>query len=307
MAARDHYVSQFHLREFTDSASAGSPDPWLWVADCKTRKIKRRSPKKFGWSRDLFNGRGLLTDRNATLESFLAREVEGPAAVALREFVAGEGSPRTNMRPEVWRYLAWAAVRSLPMKTLYEAWIDALPAKKSEWRTFEPPPAGYRTSTDHGIISRMEHPLHGVREDIPGEFFGNLWDDGWRPRFSRDEFLMMVHISAWYFQVRVYQRLKWLWARAPAGRCFVIGDRPVIWGLPGNVEMPPYAFRHPDVQFIAPLSKSLAMIGYYPASDPPETVFPSDINRIVASAAHEWIAGPTEKVVREALSERIYH
>jgi hypothetical protein len=36
-------------------------------------------------------------------------------------------------------------------------------------------------------------------------------------------------------------------------------------------------------------------------------ITPSDINKIVASAAHEWIAGPTEAVIREALSSRFYH
>jgi hypothetical protein len=307
VTGRDHYVSQFHLRGFVDPASGGLSDPWLWVGDCNTRAVKRRSPKNLGWSRDLFDGRGLLADSTETIESFLAREVEGPAAAALREFVAGEGPPRSNMRPEVWRYLAWAAARSLPMKALYEAWIDSLPQKENQWRTVEPPPAGFRTSSDYGFISRMEHPVHGVREAIPGECFDSLWDEGWRPRLSRDEFLQIVHLSAWYFQVRIFQRLKWLWARVPAGQDFIIGDRPIVWGFAGNVEAAPHAFRHPDCQFVAPLSRSLALIGHHPAADAPGTVFPSDINYIIASTAHEWIAGPTEAVVRDALSYRVYH
>lgn len=307
MPGRHHYVSQFHLRGFTDPNADRSPDPWLWVAECKTGSIKRRSPRNFGWSRDLYDAPALLADRSASLEWFLSWEVEGPAAPALRQFVAEEGPPRSNMRPEIWRYLAWAAARSLPMKALYEAWIDALPPKKNDWRVVEPPPDGFQTSSKHGFITRMEHPVHGVREQISGEYFEALWNEGWRPRLSRDEFLQIVHFSAWYFQVRVFNRLKWLWARAPTGQYFIIGDRPVVWGFAGNVEAPPSAFRHPDVQFFAPLSRSMALIGHHEAADPPDIVFPSDINRIMAFAAHQWIAGPTEETVRDLARQRNYH
>jgi hypothetical protein len=307
LATRDHYVSQFHLREFTDSLSKGSPNPWLWVGYCKTREITRRSPKKIAWSRDLFQGRGLLEDPNGTLERFLAEEVEGPAAPALREFTAGDGIPTADLRPEVWQYLAWAAARGLPMKTLYDAWIDTLPGNKAEWRVIEPPPAGFPKPTEHGVIGRMVHPTRGMREKIPGVLFNSLWNEGWRPRLTGDEFQMMVHVSAWYFQARIFQRLKWLWARAPTGGHFVIGDRPVIWGYPGNFDAPPSAYRRADVLFIAPLSGSLALIGYNATGTTPETVFGSNLNRLVASAAHDWIAGPTEKAVRQALAERTYN
>src|SRR5439155_21769916 len=121
------YGAQFHLRGFTDPAVGEAEDPWLWVADCKTGTIKRRSPKNFGWSRGLFDGPGGLANREARLESFLSKEVEGPAATALRALTGKEPHRIRNIPPELVRYLAWAAARSLSMKALYENCIEAMP------------------------------------------------------------------------------------------------------------------------------------------------------------------------------------
>jgi hypothetical protein len=305
VTGRDHYVSQFHLRGFIDPASAGSRDPWLWVGDCKTGTVKRRSPKNFGWSRDLFGGPGGLADRSSTIESFLAREVEGPAAAALREFAAGERHGASGVPPELGRYLAWAAARSLPMKALYQSWIDTLPT--GEWQYAEPPPTGF--GDWHGIkhVHRMEHPNHGTRGDVPSEQVDSLRGQGWRLCLGRDDFLELVHLQAWYFQVRIFPRLKWVRVRTPADSYFIVCDRPVVWGFAGLTDVAPAELRNPNVQLIAPLARSLALFAHHQYSAPLEIIMPSDINRAVASAAHEWIAGPTEAVVREAFSERIYH
>ena len=50
-----------------------------------------------------------------------------------------------------------------------------------------------------------------------------------------------------------------------------------------------------------------ALIGHHEAADPPDIVFPSDINRVLAFAAHQWIAGPTEETVRDLARQRNYH
>jgi len=127
MAGQHHYVAQFHLRAFSDPRAGEAKDPWLWVANCETGAIRRRAPKNFAWSRGLFDGPGGLADREATLETFLAKEVEGPAATALRTLISKEARHFTGIPPELGRYLAWAAARSLPMKALYESWIEAMP------------------------------------------------------------------------------------------------------------------------------------------------------------------------------------
>src|SRR5438552_11461046 len=86
MGGRHHYISQFHLRGFTAILPERKQEPWLWVGDCKTHKIYRRAPKNLAWSRGMFEGPGGLAERTSSLETFLSREVEGPAAQALVQF-----------------------------------------------------------------------------------------------------------------------------------------------------------------------------------------------------------------------------
>src|SRR5258708_1777763 len=128
MASRDHYVSQFHLKGFTDPNVPKPQEPWLWVGDCATRSIQRRAPKNLAWSKGLFAGPGGLADRSASLEAFLATQVESPAAFALRTLSARPQGQRAPMPGELGRYLAWAAARSLSMHHLYQEWIDTTPA-----------------------------------------------------------------------------------------------------------------------------------------------------------------------------------
>src|SRR5438477_13176234 len=82
MAGKHHYVSQFHLRRFLDPDSASGRDPWLWVGDIATRKVKRRAPKNLAWARGMFDGPGGFEEAEKTIETFLATEVEGRAAEA---------------------------------------------------------------------------------------------------------------------------------------------------------------------------------------------------------------------------------
>jgi hypothetical protein len=304
MADRHHYVAKFHLRAFTDPVAIGSAEPWLWVADCKQGTIKRRSPTNFGWSRGLYSGPGGLADRDSTLESFLAKEVEGPAASALRSLARREPGAAVGIPPALSRYLAWAAARSLPMKALYQSWIDAFP-QVGETQAIEPPPPGLAEASEIRRVHRMEHSTHGVREDVPSEQVELLRSEGWHLRLGNDDFLELVHLQAWYFQVRFFPRLQWLLLHAPIGKHFIIGDRPVVWGFAGHSDVAPSALRNPLVQLAAPLSGSLALFAHHALEPHPEVIMPNDINRIVASGAHDWIAGPTESVVREALSERI--
>src|SRR5947209_20426513 len=85
MGAQHHYVSKFHLRQFLDPDSLSQTDPWLWQGFVPDGAIKRRAPKNVGTKSLMFDGPGGLADRESTLESFLANEVEGPAADAMRE------------------------------------------------------------------------------------------------------------------------------------------------------------------------------------------------------------------------------
>jgi uncharacterized protein DUF4238 len=268
MSSRDHYVSQFHLRGFTDPTATKPQEPWLWVGDCATGSIKRRSPKNVAWSTDLFAGPGGLADREASIETYLSTHVESPAAFALRGFVSRPSGTRTAVPAAVGRYLAWAAARSVSMRDLYQAWIDDLPDPAES-------------------------------EDVE-----RLRRDGWRFVLGNEDFLELVHLQAWYFQVRFFPRLRWVILDAPPGGHFIIGDRPVVWGFDGMVDAQPRALRHSSVQLFATLTRSTALFAYHPLRVPPDGVSFQEVNRVIALAAVRWIAGPTRSVVEASLAER---
>jgi hypothetical protein len=115
-----HYVSRFHVSGFCDPAATGTPDPWLWVGATADETVRRRSPKNLGTVPGMFDGPGGLAEPGASLETFMANDVEGPAATALRRLL--QSTSIEQLPPEVMRYLAWAASRSLPMQRLEADW-----------------------------------------------------------------------------------------------------------------------------------------------------------------------------------------
>jgi len=306
MAERHHYISQFHLRGFLDPKSTHTSDPWFWVGDCLQGTIVRRSPKNTGWQRGMFDGPGAFANPDLSLESFLSKEVEGPAATALRNWVLLPQGKRGSIPPEVFRYVTWAAARSLPMLQLFEDWTNALPP---DAQCVYPPPPGFEKIQWGGGVHCMWHPTLGIRQDVPSEQVHALRGQGWQVRMGKDDFLPAVHFQAWYFQVQMFPLLQWGILDAPPGQYFIIADRPVVWGvrLWGEegwklaVDVPPYYLRDPKVQLVAPLTRSVALFAFHRSSLPPVMVRPDDVNRIVACGARHWIAGPTKATVAAAL------
>ena len=297
--SRDHYVSRFHLQEFCDQESLDTPDPWVWVGSIHDASVRRRSPKNIATEKDLFSGPGGLA--NGSIEKFLATEVESSAAFAIRRMAEGTLNP---LPTELMRYLAWAASRSLPMRRLHTQWVERFPPAKAE--LVEEPPIGLSTAATRQRPVRMLHPEGGSRVVGENEDPTPLLDDGWYPDPSEpDNFLEAVHIQAYYLQVRWFPRLKWFALRPPDGEHFIIGDRPVGWGVPTSLDAPPSCLRDPDAFLIAPLSRGLALIGRNSAR--PWSVSAGDINAILALWAHDWIAGPSSAVVKQALLDRERH
>lgn len=259
--------------------------------------------KNVAWSTDLFAGPGGLADREASIEAYLATRVESPAAFALRGFVSRPPGQRSAVPAEIGRYLAWAAARSVSMKQLYQSWIDDLP-DPADAVVVEPPPDGFEQMAPVTRSHRMEHPVFGIRDDVPSEDVDLLRREGWRFLLAKEDFLELVHLQAWYFHVRFFPRLRWIILDAPSGGHFIIGDRPVVWGFDGVVDVQPRALRHPDVQLFATLTRSVALFACHPSGAPPDSVSFREVNRIVAAAATHWIAGPTRSVVAESLADR---
>lgn len=167
----------------------------------------------------------------------------------------------------------------------------------------EPPPDGLLTVAELRRDTQMVHPTMGTKTFPANSDFENLADEGWFPDPSnRENFLEMVHIQAYYFQVRFFPRLRWFRLHAPEGEFFVIADRAVGWSANGYVDAPPNCLRDPSAYVLAPISRSLVLVGRHAAD--PWHVTPAQVNAVIACWAHEWIAGPTESVVEDALDVR---
>ena len=301
MSSRDHYVSQFHLRGFTDPTAHQPLEPWLWVGERASSEIRRKSPKNLAWSRGLFQGPGSLQDRKSTLENFLSIQVESPAANALRQLISRSQGTRSSVPPELTRYLAWSAARSLSMRSLFEEWIDnTLPPGQVKFA--EPPLLDETRNSSFKRLFRMEHPFIGIRNDVPSEDVEPLQNEGWRFVLKEADFLELVHIQAYYFRARLFPRLQWIVLDPPPGQYFVIGDRPLVWGFKHSLSVEPRYLRHPNVQVFAPLTKSLGLFAFNPSGYPPEKISYLDFNRAIADAARSWVAGPTRQVVAEAMN-----
>ncbi len=303
MSQKDHYVSQFHLRQFLDPLSIGTRDPWVWVGDIPTGKVKRRAPKKFAWSRGMFDGPGGLEDETKTLEDHLACEVEPAAAKAIWSFIREPHDKRKELPPSISRYVAWAAARSLTWTALIQEWLDAT-GLEEHIDAVEPPPPGMEIVKGRNRLHRMEHPDSSIRDDVRSDEILSLQEQGWKWKLKRDDFLEMIHIQAWYFQVRFFPRLRWIALEAPEGKSFVIGDRPVVWGVDGFLDIPPSALRNKNVQLIAPISNTICLFAHHAEGSPPNGVMPEDINVWMAFAARKWIVGSNEQTVLETLQTR---
>lgn len=305
MAGKHHYISQFHLRRFLDPDSTCSRDPWLWIGDLSTRTVKKRAPKNLAWARGMFDGPGGFEEAEKRIEAFLATEVEAPAADAILSFCnAGPGNRRELPSP-MMRYVAWAAARSLTMAELEQHWVDQWNPKNKD--VVEPPPPGIEKFTDRPRHLTFKHPSLGIRHNVSNDEVGRLIDAGWTWKLNGDDLLEMMHMQAWYFQVRHFPRMKWIVLDAPEGKSFILGDRPVAWGFQHDLISPPSILRHPDVQLFAPLSRTVTLLAHNSEYAPPvgvtrqSSITPEIVNAVMAAAATRWIAGSDERTVKNTL------
>ena len=86
-----------------------------------------------------------------------------------------------------------------------EPWFDL------EHEAVEPPPLGFEKITGRMRPMCLEDPNTGARREITvEEEFHAYRKQGWKWIFRRDDYLEMLHIQAWYFQVRHFPRLSWV-------------------------------------------------------------------------------------------------
>jgi hypothetical protein len=167
----------------------------------------------------------------------------------------------------------------------------------------EPPPAGFENIKDRPRCLWVEDPNSGRKREVADlEELREYRKLGWKWIPSTDDRLDLLHMQAWYFQVRHFPRLSWSRLDTPDDEWFVTSDRAVAWLVDGFADTPPAALRHPAAQIVAPLTRKTALVGRHGTSS--LQVTPREVNRFVAFAASDWIVGPTRDVVHVAMQDR---
>jgi hypothetical protein len=300
MSTRAHTVPKFYLNGFVAPGSQHERDPFVWVGSLTTGEITKRSPKNTSIARGLYDGPGGFEEPDATIEAHLSK-IESAASSAIRKFTAtkiGGGHP---IPPEITRFLAWQAARTPGWMTVVERWANEPWDPHAE--AVEPPPLGFDKMRDRVRPMCLEDSNTGERREVTAvDEFHTLRRLGWKWILQREDHLEMLHLQAWYFQVRHFPRLSWVRLEAPHGEYFITSDRSVAWLADGYADTPPAALRHPTAQVVAPLTRTTALVGRHGTA--PLSVTPREINRFVAFAASSWIAGPTSDAVHQALIDR---
>lgn len=301
MATRAHTVSRFYLQGFMAPEPDRRREPFVWVGRFKTGEIVRKSPKNLSISPGLYDGRGGLAHPDASLESHL-QGIESAASGAINRFVAIAPEQGGTLPPEISRFLAWQAARTPGWMDLVQKWANALPIGL-ESELAEPPPEALANIQDAARPLCLEDPTTGERRHVVNaREFAAYRSQGWKWVFQRDDHLEALHLQAWYFQVRHFPRLAWVKLTAPVEDSFIASDRGVAWLVDGFADTPPAALRHPTAQVVAPLTKKVALVGRHGRNS--LHITPREVNRLVAFAASEWVAGASKEIVEQALADR---
>jgi hypothetical protein len=301
LSTRAHTVPRFYLSGFVAPESEDGRDPFVWLGSVGTGEIKRRSPKNISIARGLYDGPGGLTGPDETIEAHLAK-IESDASLAISKFAAIPVGEALSLPPEITRFLAWQAARTPGWMELEQRWVDE-PPFDPEAELLEPPPPGFEKIRDRLRPLCLEEPGTGVRLEVTTkEEFDAYQRRGWKWILSRDDYLEMLHLQAWYFQVRHFPRLSWVRLQPPNGELFITSDRSVAWLVEGVADTKPAALRHPTAQVVAPLTRTVALVGRHGTGA--LNVTPRDVNRLIACLASDWVAGPTNDMVLQALADR---
>jgi hypothetical protein len=281
MATRAHTVPRFYLAGFVAPESESGHDPYIWIGSLETGQIVRKSPKNISIARGVYDGPGGFESADASIEVHLSR-IESAGSRAIRDFVAAPAAD-VKMPSELLRFVAWQAARTPGWMELVQQWMDEFDPD-APIETVEAPPAGLLDAKARFRAKCMENPATNERLEIDDEeMFRQLKKSGWRWILSKDDHLEMLHIQAWYFQVRHFPRLSWSRLTAPPNQWFITSDRGVAWTADGCANVPPAALRHPTAQVVAPLTRTVTLLGRHAAAYVP--VSPREVNQVVASMA----------------------
>jgi len=295
--SRDHYISQFHLRAFTDPCTPPMHEPSLWVGDIACGTIERKSPKNVAWEANLYSGH--VYDEARSYEQWLS-QAESRAAPALKKLsCAPRGAKGMELVADLSRYLALAAAKTKAMRTLLEEWINNLP----DGPVVEPPPAWFTkmSETISGSIG-LRDPVGNTRSVGSIDEARGLVGEGWKIVLDGPGFRALVYGLARYFDERLFPKLTWSVLWAPVGRAFVLSDRPVCWHAGGYTNVMPSALRSEECALIAPLSPRVALFADHNKKAVPELVHIDYANLLSVGSSERFIYGSSWEAVSESLA-----
>jgi Protein of unknown function (DUF4238) len=300
MATRAHTVPRFYLAGFTSPMKPPGHDPFLFVGSVTDGSVVRRAPKNLSIARGFYDGPGGFEDLDASVETHLSR-IEWAAASAIRLLASSPVAGGQQVPSEFWRFIAWQAART-------PAWVSIEEGLTADWDpndrpiVVEPPPPGMEYVKDRVRKISLHH--QGAGESIASTWddYKNLFGQGWRWVPDAADRLEMIHMQAWYFQVRHFPRLHWRLIAPPEGLTFITSDRGISWSANGEYHVSPSALRHRSAEVIAPLTATRALIGRATAASDP--VSAEEVNARIALSAVSWVAGSTELAVVDALRVR---
>ena len=106
-ARRQHFIARFYLRNFAEPAFSAN----LCVYDLRKHRWDRLSPRGVGWFPHLFSMIDMDGNRTDEFDQYLKREVEDPAAPALKK-LATAGALDSGERSAVALFISLTAARS---------------------------------------------------------------------------------------------------------------------------------------------------------------------------------------------------
>lgn len=119
---RQHFIARFYLRNFAEPMFSEN----LCVFDMRKRRWERRTPEGVGWFSHLCSMIDAGGNRTDDFDQFLKRNVEDPAAPALKKLAVG-GAVDPSERSAVALFIALTAARSPKMiETVVESHLAKL-------------------------------------------------------------------------------------------------------------------------------------------------------------------------------------
>jgi hypothetical protein len=196
-----HTVPKFYLQGFAAPVPKSGLGPFVWLGSLTTGEITQRSPKSISIVPGLYDGPGGFEEPDASIEAHLSK-IESAASSAIRKFVAAAPQENAVVPPQVWRFLAWQAARTPSWMELEEDWIYKWNPNEST-EMVEPPPEGINRIREKVRAYCLENPDTGEQREVrdSGQFNAFL-KRGWKWVLRSDDRLELLHMQAWYFQVR---------------------------------------------------------------------------------------------------------